>query len=69
MLLSLCFSLLSEHEDRIIGLTASPDGQMVASLSGDETIRIFNLFTVDQTKKKNEEKSSAPIFSLPRPIR
>uniref|UniRef100_A0A5K3F940 WD_REPEATS_REGION domain-containing protein n=1 Tax=Mesocestoides corti TaxID=53468 RepID=A0A5K3F940_MESCO len=60
---------LAEHQDRVLSIVASPDREMVASCSADETIRIWHCFKVDEAKKRMEEKRLMPIFSLPRPIR
>ncbi|KAL5966482.1 hypothetical protein TSMEX_005857 [Taenia solium] len=60
---------LTEHQDRILSIVASPDKEMVASCSGDETIRIWHCFKVDKAKKRLEEQRNASIFAFPRPMR
>lgn len=62
-------TLFVDHQDRIIGMANSPDGEMVASISADETLRIWHMFKVDHVKKRQEETRKMPIFSLPRPLR
>uniref|UniRef100_A0A0X3Q0A4 CDC20/Fizzy WD40 domain-containing protein n=1 Tax=Schistocephalus solidus TaxID=70667 RepID=A0A0X3Q0A4_SCHSO len=60
---------LSEHQDRVLSITSSPDHEMVASCSADETIRIWNCFKVDHAKKRQEEKDIQRAFSLPKTMR
>lgn len=44
------------HEDRVLSLTLSPDNSTVASVAGDETIRLWKSFEVDPVKKKAKER-------------
>nr|VZI50530.1 unnamed protein product [Spirometra erinaceieuropaei] len=60
---------LSEHQDRVLSIASSPDHEMVASCSADETIRIWNCFKVDHAKKRQEEKDLQRGFSLPKIMR
>nr|VZI11811.1 unnamed protein product [Spirometra erinaceieuropaei] len=60
---------LSEHQDRVLSIASSPDHEMVASCSADETIRIWNCFKVDHAKKRQEEKDLQRAFSLPKIMR
>ncbi|XP_077518321.1 cell division cycle protein 20 homolog isoform X1 [Amblyomma americanum] len=45
---------LTGHTARVLGMCLSPDGTMVASVGGDETLRIWNCFAVDPAKKKRQ---------------
>ncbi|VDM34383.1 unnamed protein product [Hydatigera taeniaeformis] len=67
--LSRLTSLFSDHQDRVLSIVASPDKEMVASCSGDETLRIWHCFKVDKAKKRLEEQKNASIFAFPRPMR
>jgi len=40
------------HNNRILGLAMSPDGQTVVSLASDETLRFWDCFKADKNKKK-----------------
>ncbi|KAF3699353.1 Cell division cycle protein 20 -like protein p55CDC [Channa argus] len=58
---------LNGHEDRVLSLTLSPDCSTVASVAGDETIRLWKSFEVDPLKKKSKErlvKSTSSIHQL-----
>lgn len=50
-----CF-FISGHEDRVLSLTLSPDGSTVATVAGDETIRLWKSFEVDPVQKKAKER-------------
>lgn len=43
--------VLEGHQDRVLNLVLSPDGSTVASISADETIRLWKCFEKDPTKK------------------
>lgn len=43
------------HEDRVLSLILSPDGSTVATVAGDETIRMWKSFEVDPVKKAKEK--------------
>ncbi|KAI3374942.1 hypothetical protein L3Q82_021480, partial [Scortum barcoo] len=47
---------LNGHEDRVLSLTLSPDCSTVATVAGDETIRLWKSFEVDPIKKKAKER-------------
>ncbi|XP_041662373.1 cell division cycle protein 20 homolog [Cheilinus undulatus] len=42
---------LNGHEDRVLSLTMSPDCSTIATVAGDETIRLWKSFEVDPVKK------------------
>ncbi|XP_037644115.1 cell division cycle protein 20 homolog isoform X1 [Sebastes umbrosus] len=46
---------LNGHEDRVLSLILSPDGSTVATVAGDETIRMWKSFEVDPVKKAKEK--------------
>ncbi|XP_051554744.1 cell division cycle protein 20 homolog [Myxocyprinus asiaticus] len=48
---------LEGHEDRVLNLSLSPDGSTVASLSADETIRLWKSFEKDPVKKPKTTSS------------
>ncbi|CAL1293023.1 unnamed protein product, partial [Larinioides sclopetarius] len=43
---------LTGHKSRVLNLAMSPDGTTVVSAGADETLRLWNCFAVDPTKKK-----------------
>lgn len=43
------------HTARVLCMCLSPDGSMVASAGADETLRIWNCFSVDPSKKKQKK--------------
>ncbi|CAL8316134.1 cell division cycle protein 20 homolog [Gadus morhua] len=43
---------LAGHEDRVLNLALSPDGSTVATVAGDETVRLWKSFELDPIKKK-----------------
>ncbi|XP_068604454.1 cell division cycle protein 20 homolog [Brachionichthys hirsutus] len=47
---------LSAHEDRVLNLALSPDRSTVATVAGDETIRLWKSFELDPAKKKAKER-------------
>ncbi|XP_062259535.1 cell division cycle protein 20 homolog [Platichthys flesus] len=47
---------LNGHEDRVLSLTMSPDCSTVATVAGDETIRMWKSFELDPVKKKAKER-------------
>nr|XP_043890884.1 cell division cycle protein 20 homolog [Solea senegalensis] len=55
---------LNGHEDRVLNLTLSPDCSTVATVAGDETIRLWKSFEVDPVKKAKERmvKSTGGTF-------
>lgn len=44
------------HEDRVLSLTLSPDCSTVATVAGDETIRMWKSFEMDPVKKKAKDR-------------
>ncbi|XP_029971103.1 cell division cycle protein 20 homolog [Salarias fasciatus] len=55
---------LSGHEDRVLSLTMSPDCSTVATVAGDETIRLWKSFEVDPVKKKAKERMAKPTSGV-----
>uniref|UniRef100_A0A0M3J8X1 Cell division cycle protein 20 homolog (inferred by orthology to a human protein) n=1 Tax=Anisakis simplex TaxID=6269 RepID=A0A0M3J8X1_ANISI len=55
---------LTGHTERVLGLTMSPCGQYVMSASGDESLRLWWCFKVDQSakQKQNAVKSSSCLM-------
>uniref|UniRef100_A0A8C7ZTE1 Cell division cycle 20 homolog n=1 Tax=Oryzias sinensis TaxID=183150 RepID=A0A8C7ZTE1_9TELE len=47
---------LNGHEDRVLSVILSPDGSTIASVAGDETIRLWKSFELDPVKKKAKDK-------------
>ncbi|KAM6989601.1 cell division cycle protein 20 homolog [Tautogolabrus adspersus] len=47
---------LNGHEDRVLSLTLSPDCSTLATVAGDETIRLWKCFEVDPVEKKAKER-------------
>lgn len=47
---------ISGHEDRVLSLTMSPDCSSIATVAGDETIRLWKCFEVDPVKKAAKER-------------
>ncbi|KAI9544735.1 ubiquitin-protein transferase activating protein [Dissostichus eleginoides] len=47
---------LNGHEDRVLSLILSPDFSTIATVAGDETIRIWKSFELDPIKKKAKER-------------
>ncbi|KAM6919258.1 cell division cycle protein 20 homolog [Xenentodon cancila] len=47
---------LNGHEDRVLNLILSPDFSTVATIAGDETIRLWKSFEMDPVKKKAKER-------------
>ncbi|XP_060909548.1 cell division cycle protein 20 homolog [Labrus mixtus] len=55
---------LNGHEDRVLSLTMSPDCSTIATVAGDETIRLWKCFEVDPVKKKAKERMLKPTSSV-----
>uniref|UniRef100_A0A8C3H682 Cell division cycle 20 n=1 Tax=Chrysemys picta bellii TaxID=8478 RepID=A0A8C3H682_CHRPI len=53
---------LKGHTARVLNLTMSPDGSIVASAAADETLRLWRCFEMDPVKKK--EKASSAKSSI-----
>ncbi|KAM3866300.1 cell division cycle protein 20 homolog [Diretmus argenteus] len=47
---------LNGHEDRVLNLTLSPDCSTIASVAGDETVRLWKGFELDPVKKKAKDR-------------
>ncbi|XP_012734427.3 cell division cycle protein 20 homolog [Fundulus heteroclitus] len=47
---------LNGHESRVLNLILSPDNSTVATVAGDETIRLWKSFEMDPAKKKAKER-------------
>lgn len=58
------FPFLSGHEDRVLSLTMSPDCSTIATVAGDESIRLWKSFEVDPVKKKAKERMIKPTSSV-----
>ncbi|KAF1383859.1 hypothetical protein PFLUV_G00136220 [Perca fluviatilis] len=55
---------LKGHEDRVLSLILSPDCSTIATVAGDETIRMWKSFEVDPVKKAKERlvKSTSSVI-------
>lgn len=60
---------LRGHTQRILGLSMSPDGSTVVSLSADETLRFWECFQVDNEKKKKAELKAYKDILVNNPLR
>ncbi|XP_061588269.1 cell division cycle protein 20 homolog [Cololabis saira] len=47
---------LNGHEDRVLNMILSPDSSTIATIAGDETIRLWKSFEIDPVKKKAKER-------------
>ncbi|XP_070830752.1 cell division cycle protein 20 homolog isoform X1 [Chaetodon trifascialis] len=57
-------SELNGHEDRVLSLILSPDCSTIATVAGDETIRLWNSFELDPVKKKAKERMAKSTSSV-----
>ncbi|KAG7272488.1 hypothetical protein CRUP_005960 [Coryphaenoides rupestris] len=57
---------LAGHEDRVLNMVLCPDGSTMATISGDETVRLWKSFELDPIKKKAERmvKSTSSVMRL-----
>lgn len=55
---------LNGHEDRVLNVTLSPDGTTVATVAGDETVRLWKSFEVDPIQKKAKERMGQSARSV-----
>ncbi|XP_034039609.1 cell division cycle protein 20 homolog [Thalassophryne amazonica] len=55
---------LDGHEDRVLSLVLSPDCSTVASIAGDETVRLWKSFELDPVKKKAKDRMTQPTTSV-----
>jgi len=62
---------LTGHTSRILLVVSSPDGSSVASVAGDETIRLWNVWPIQDKTKKTASKTgrSHPVSMLAQSIR
>ena len=58
---------LRSHKSRILSLVSSPDNTNVASVAGDETIRIWNVWPLKE--KKGKSAKDIPVSSIFQKIR
>ena len=54
------------HEGRVLNLKLSPDGSTVATVAGDETVRLWKSFELDPVKKKAKERMVKSTSSIDR---
>uniref|UniRef100_A0A8K9WUZ2 Cell division cycle 20 homolog n=1 Tax=Oncorhynchus mykiss TaxID=8022 RepID=A0A8K9WUZ2_ONCMY len=47
---------LNGHEGRVLNITMSPDCSTIATVAGDETVRLWKSFELDPVKKKAKER-------------
>ncbi|XP_042004506.1 cell division cycle 20.1, cofactor of APC complex-like [Salvia splendens] len=58
---------LEGHTSRVLSMAKSPDGYKVASIAGDETLRIWNaVFATPPKGKSAEERRWEPFPNIPR---
>lgn len=62
--LNLSMLFVLGHQDRVLSLTLSPDCSTMATIAGDETIRMWKSFEVDPVKKKAKERLVKPTSSV-----
>ncbi len=55
-------AVLKGHSKRILHLTISPDGQEVATVSTDETLRIWKCFTNNNNRTSCKKTSLTHCF-------
>lgn len=60
---------LKGHDERILHVTLSPDGQTVASAAADETLRFWNCFEKSRNTNDNVGYCDSPKLGLARYIR
>ena len=61
-----CLQELAGHTDRVLGITMSPDGQLVMSASADESMRLWACFKVDKSVSNKERIKSSRLFTAVR---
>lgn len=54
---------LEGHEDRVLSVLLSPDNSTMATVAGDETIRLWQTFELDPVKKKAMERMAKSTTS------
>ena len=60
---------LTGHQDRILSMAASPDGQTIVSAAGDETLRFWKCFGSDGSSKKAKKTSGSAAGKLTATLR
>lgn len=55
---------LKGHEDRVLHLAMSPDGQSVVSAGADETLRFWKCFPKEQDKLKENSTTNSSSSGL-----
>ena len=61
---------LTGHKGRVLALALSPDGSTIASAAADQTICLWQCFTVDKEKKAAAKaRDKSPMSLLDRGIR
>ncbi|XP_068197130.1 cell division cycle protein 20 homolog [Antennarius striatus] len=53
---------LNGHKDRVLSLTLNPDKSTIATMAGDETIRLWKSFELDPTKKRGLAISASSLI-------
>ena len=53
---------LTGHSNRILGMSMSPDEEMVVSVGADETLRFWKCFAMDEKLKKSKESADKESF-------
>uniref|UniRef100_A0A0N5ADH3 WD_REPEATS_REGION domain-containing protein n=1 Tax=Syphacia muris TaxID=451379 RepID=A0A0N5ADH3_9BILA len=61
-----CIQELTGHTDRVLGITMSPDGQLVMSASADESMRLWACFKVDKNSSNKDRIKSSRLFATVR---
>jgi cell division cycle protein 20 (cofactor of APC complex) len=54
---------LTGHANRVLGMSMSPDEEMVVSVGADETLRFWKCFAMDEKTKRSKESSDKENFS------
>ena len=54
---------LTGHSNRVLGMSMSPDEEMVVSVGADETLRFWKCFAMDEKTKRSKESSDKENFS------
>ncbi len=52
---------LDGHSTRVLYLAASPDGETIATTSGDETLKFWTVFPKEKEKEKEKPEFSATL--------
>lgn len=54
---------LRGHTERVLHLSLSPDGKTIASAAGDETLRFWKVWEVEEQKDKKTKGDSLSSLS------